>query len=191
MSLRILAGELKGRKLLSPSGPLTKPSLSLIRKATFDICRGFLPDARFLDLFACSGAMGIEALSQGAGFASFIEKDPKTARVLKENLRTLSLETKAEVLVTDAFSGFSRCKHSPYDIVYIDPPYPLSQEKPDAIRSLLLALDTSNLLADSCIVFLEEASPPTVLPTSDPFPSLRYVNGRLFGGSFLHQLRRD
>lgn len=81
MSLRIIGGSFKGRLLKAPTGPLSRPTMSIMRKAVFDICQSVIEDAHFLDLFACSGAMGIEALSRGAAHATFIEKDKKNYKL--------------------------------------------------------------------------------------------------------------
>lgn len=188
MSLRIIGGEFKGRPLKSPSESLTKPTLSLMRKSVFDICQGIIEDSHFLDLFACSGSMGIEAISRGARHATFIEKDRKTSKVLLENIKSFNLEEKTDLLTADVFTTIKTLKKAPYDIIYIDPPYPISKEPNSPVLSLLHFLDTSSLLAPQSTLFVEEGAPGALHPEKETFERLRYKNSRKFGAALLHQL---
>ena len=188
MSLAIIGGEFKGRPLKSPQESFTKPTLSLMRKSVFDICQSYIGDCRFLDLFACSGAMGIEAISRGASHATFIEKDRKTSKVLLENIKSFNLEKKTDLLIADVFTAILTLKQAPYDIVYIDPPYPISKGPNSPVLSLLHFLDTSTLLSSSGLVFVEEGAPGTLHLEKQTFQRLRYKNSRKFGAALLHQL---
>lgn len=185
MSLRIIGGSFKGRLLKAPTGPLSRPTMSVMRKAVFDICQCLIEDAYFLDLFACSGAMGIEALSRGAAHATFIEKDKKTISLLIENIKTLQIEKQTTVLSGDVFSQLKRLKPL-YHILYIDPPYPLTESADKPIEKLLEFFDQSSLLAENSLVFVEERAPGTLYP-SLPLTHLAYKNTRQFGSSLLHQ----
>lgn len=187
MSLRIIGGSFKGRPLKAPTGPLARPTMSMMRKAVFDICQANIEDSSFLDLFSCSGAMGIEALSRGASHSTFIEKDKKTFHLLLENLKTLQIEKNATALLGDVFSLVKRLK-TPYDIIYIDPPYPLMESATNPVSALLTFLDQSDLLSSSCTLFLEERAPGFFSEKSFSFQKLRYKNTRQFGSSLLHQL---
>ncbi len=187
MSLRIIGGTFKGRLLKAPTGPLARPTMSMMRKSVFDICQSYIEDSHFLDLFACSGAMGIEALSRGASHATFVEKDKKTLSLLLENIKTLGLEKQSTVLSGDVFSVVKRLP-SVYDIIYIDPPYPLAESPEKPILGLLHFLDESPFLSKSCHLFLEERAPGSFKPESSTFQNLRYKNTRQFGSSLLHQL---
>ena len=186
MSLRIIGGIFKGRLLKAPTGPLARPTMSMMRKSVFDICQSYISDAHFLDLFACSGAMGIEALSRGASHATFIEKDKKTLQLLHENIKTLGIEKQTTVLSGDALTLVKKLT-STYDIIYIDPPYPLTESPQKPILNLLHFLDESSLLAKSATLFLEERAPGCVDPSSIAFQQLQYKNTRQFGASLLHQ----
>ncbi len=188
MTLRIIGGEFKGRSLKSPSGELTKPTLALLRKSVFDICQTYIEKARFLDLFACSGAMGIEAISRGASFATFIEKDRKTSKVLSENIANFRIGDKTELITGDVFTAIKTLQKGPYDIIYIDPPYPLSEQPNGPVLSVLHFLDTSSLLSSDCLIFVEEGTPGTLHPEKEEFKRLRYKNNRKFGAALLHQL---
>ncbi len=186
MSLRIIGGSFKGRLLKAPTGPLARPTMSMMRKAVFDICQSEIEGARFLDLFSCSGAMGIEALSRGASHSTFIEKDKKTFHLLLENLKILNVQNQATAFLGDVFSQVKRLSSS-YDIIYIDPPYPLTESPDKPILSLLNFLDKSSLLEPFCTLFLEERAPGFFSPKNFTFQKLQYKNTRQFGSSLLHQ----
>ncbi len=186
MSLRIIGGAFKGRLLKAPTGPLARPTMSMMRKSVFDICQSYIDGAHFLDVFACSGAMGLEALSRGASHATFIEKDRKTLQLLQENVKTLGVEKQATVLSGDVFALVKKLS-STYDIIYIDPPYPLTESPQKPILGLLHFLDESNLLAKSATIFLEERAPGSFDPKALTFQKLQHKNTRKFSSSLLHQ----
>lgn len=190
MSLRIIGGTFKNRPLKSPPGVLTKPTTSLMRKAVFDICQEASQEANFLDLFACSGAMGIEAISRGARFATFIEKDRKTVKTLQENLKAFDIEDQAEVICADVFTAVLRlsAKNISYNLIYIDPPYPLARDPKSPLPGLLDFLDKSTLLAPNCTLFLEEGAPGCFSFEKHSFSKLKHKSTRRFGESMLHQL---
>src|SRR4029450_13179804 len=93
--MRIIAGEFKGRRLVTPRGATTRPTADQVRIALMDTLGPRLPDARVLDLFAGSGSVGLEALSRGAAHATFVERDPRAVEALDENIRTLGVESRA------------------------------------------------------------------------------------------------
>jgi len=180
MSLRIIGGLFGGRILKSPKGPQTRPTTSLLRGAVFNICANWIEGARFLDLFAGSGAMGLEAISRGAAFATFVEKDRPTAQCIRDNASLLSIEPQVQILNLDAKRALSQLL-SPYDIIYIDPPY--EKEVPELFDLIL----QKKLLAPHGLLFLEEryqAKKPS-------FPSLELINSRRYGIAHLHQFRHS
>jgi 16S rRNA (guanine966-N2)-methyltransferase len=123
--LRIIAGRFGGRRLRSPSGRGTRPTSERVREALFSIL-GSLDGLVALDLFAGTGALGIEALSRGASRAVFVERDAAALRVLADNLAALGLDrSEAEIHRGDAVSALrtARERHETYDLVFIDPPY--------------------------------------------------------------------
>lgn len=185
MSFHILGGTWKSRILKSPAGPLVKPTTSLIRKAVFDMCQTFIVDATFLDLFACSGAMGLEALSRGARHATFIEKDRKTMRILQENIASLQAQAQTLSLCADVFTRLPSLS-SVFDIVYIDPPYPLSADLHSPILALLSYFDTASCLPPGAHLFLEESYPGNPLFLEQNLPHLHPLSHRRYGTSLLH-----
>jgi 16S rRNA (guanine966-N2)-methyltransferase len=123
--MRVIAGRLGGRRLKAPGGRVTRPTSERVREALFAIL-GTVEGAVALDLFAGSGALGIEALSRGAARAVFVERDPTAVRALRENLAALELAApQAEVRRADAFAALrsARARKETYDLIFIDPPY--------------------------------------------------------------------
>src|SRR5690349_14081953 len=98
MTLRIIGGTLRGRRLLSPKSSLTRPTTAIVRKSVFDICQEIIVDAEFLDLFAGSGAMGIEALSRGAKHVTFVDSNAQAIQCVEHNLRLFKMEKQATIL---------------------------------------------------------------------------------------------
>jgi 16S rRNA (guanine966-N2)-methyltransferase len=122
--MRVVAGSAKGRQLKSPKSPNVRPIMDRVKTALFDILAPEIAGARFLDLFAGAGGVGIEALSRGAETATFVELDTETWKLIGENLRITGLGAHAETLHTDAFRFVERARADGrrYDIVYVAPP---------------------------------------------------------------------
>jgi 16S rRNA (guanine966-N2)-methyltransferase len=117
--VRVVAGEFKGRRLVAPRGVRTRPTADRVREALFSML-GDVSGARVLDLYAGSGALGIEALSRGAGSAVFVDRDPRAVAAIERNLESLGLEQ--EVLRQDAVRFLARAEGT-FDLVFCDPPY--------------------------------------------------------------------
>jgi 16S rRNA (guanine966-N2)-methyltransferase len=120
--MRVIAGTAKGRRLKSVPGDSTRPITDRVKVALFDILAGDVQGSVFLDLFAGTGGVGIEALSRDAKQAVFVDINPDAIRILRENLNATSLEEKASVLRSDSFSYLERRKRRPFDIIYVAPP---------------------------------------------------------------------
>ncbi|HEX3270795.1 MAG TPA: 16S rRNA (guanine(966)-N(2))-methyltransferase RsmD [Ktedonobacterales bacterium] len=122
--MRVIAGIAKGRQLKSPKSPNVRPIMDRVKTALFDILAPEIEGARFLDLFAGAGGVGIEALSRGAEAVTFVELDTETWKLIGENLRITGLGERAETLHADAFRFVERAHASSrrYDIVYVAPP---------------------------------------------------------------------
>jgi 16S rRNA (guanine966-N2)-methyltransferase len=123
--MRVIAGELGGRRLQAPRGRATRPTSDRVREALFAML-GELGEARVLDLFAGSGALGIEALSRGAAWAVFVERDRAALQALSANLDALALvPPRAQVRRADALAALqaARRREETYDLLFIDPPY--------------------------------------------------------------------
>lgn len=178
--LQVLAGKLRGRPLQSPKGEQTRPTTALVRKSVFDTLRPYLEDAHFLDLFAGSGAIGIEALSNGAAHATFIENHPLALKALRHNLRTLGLEDSSTILALDAPAALKKLKNT-FDIIYSDPPY----EQASFHTTLLNFLDTHPILRPGGFLFLEEGESTAYTSLS----RIKFIRTRSFGNAHLHLFR--
>lgn len=123
-NLRIIGGEKRGFPLASPRGGELRPTANRVREALFDILGERVRNARFLDLFAGTGAVGIEALSRGAARCFFVEENPRCVRVIRSNLQVCHLESAAEVYQGSLPSGLSLLhSKSLVDLAFVDPPY--------------------------------------------------------------------
>ena len=146
--MRIIAGERKGHTIFAPKGLDTRPTSDRVRENVFNIVAPWVEDAQVLDLFAGSGAMGLEALSRGAARAVFVEADPAACRTIERNLDKLGLRGEvrcAEVLT--AIAGESRR----FDLVFCDPPY--AERDHEALARYL-----PRLLADDGLLVFETAA---------------------------------
>ena len=125
MSIRVVAGSAKGRRLAAPAGLLTRPTPNRVREAVFNSLYSLdaITDARVLDLFAGTGALGIEALSRGAAEAVFVEHDQAVADVLRSNLEATGLADAAAVMVVDAGAALEELAPRRFDVALVDPPY--------------------------------------------------------------------
>jgi len=121
--VRVIAGRFGGRKLSAPPGVSTRPTSDRVREALFSILAD-VSDAKVLDLYAGTGALGIEALSRGAALAVFVESAPRAAAVLTQNLTTLGIAEEARVLTMRVDRAVGPIvKAGPFDLVLVDPPY--------------------------------------------------------------------
>lgn len=119
--LRIIGGQWRGRPLAVPPLPAVRPSPDRVRETLFNWLQSFIPDARCLDLFAGSGALGIEALSRGASEVVFVDREPQIGKHLRDTIETLQARN-ASVHVMDAVR-FLEGPARPFDVVFLDPPF--------------------------------------------------------------------
>jgi 16S rRNA (guanine966-N2)-methyltransferase len=159
---RVIAGSARGIRLEAP-GPGTRPLADRVKQTLFAILEPDLPDARVLDLFAGSGAAGIEALSRGAAFATFVEHDAGAAKVIAANLTRAGLAgPNAQVVRDEALRWLRRASDTtePFDVVIVDPPY----DRTDLLAHALEALGPLVALGGRVVAkhFWREAPPATV-----------------------------
>jgi len=121
--LRIIAGEFKGRRLKTPSGRTVRPTGDRVKEAWFSILQQSIPGARVLDLFAGSGALGLEALSRGAVSVDFVETHRVSLTALKANTEALKVEDRVTIHRIDAVRFAERLQPAQYDVAFADPPY--------------------------------------------------------------------
>ncbi len=151
--MRVIAGSARRLQLKTIEGLETRPTTDRIKETLFNMINPRVARCRFLDCFSGSGGIGIEALSRGASEAVFIEKSPKAAECIRQNLRTTRLEGKARILNCDIMAGLKRLEGSgAFDIIFMDPPYDHEWEK-RALEYL-----ESSRLADQDTLIIAEAS---------------------------------
>jgi len=121
--LRIIAGEFKGRRLKTPTTNKVRPTSDRVREAWFSILQQSIPDARVLDLFAGSGALGFEALSRGAVSVDFVETQRGSLTALNANVEALKVEDRVTIHRMDALRFAERLQPAQYDVAVADPPY--------------------------------------------------------------------
>ena len=156
--MRVIAGTYRSRVLTAPAGQATRPTSDRLRETLFNVLAPRIKGAAFLDLYAGSGAVGIEALSRGAGRAAFVERSPSALAVLRKNLESLELRSAARVhaVSVGAFlrrAAAARSEPAPYDIVFLDPPYDAAAEYPQSLG--LLGGAAAGLLAGNAVVIAE------------------------------------
>jgi 16S rRNA (guanine(966)-N(2))-methyltransferase RsmD len=155
---RIVAGTLGGRRLSVPAGDRTRPTSDRVREALFSTLATLveMDGARVADLYAGSGAVGLEALSRGAAHALFVEADPKVARVLWANIATLGTAGVAQLVTGKVAQALAAGPgEAPYDLVFADPPYAVPDEE---ITAMLAALVDGGWLAADAVVAVERAT---------------------------------
>lgn len=183
--MHIIAGTHKHAKIITPKGlDTTRPSTGRLRESVFNICQHYIEGAEFLDLFAGSGAMGLEALSRGAKHSTFIDKDKESIRSIKQNLEKLKLTERATVLQGDVIQVIEHLsKHQKlFDIIFADPPYNLSFDP------VLNFISTHPLLIPEGILFLESSNEINENLKESDF--LHLINKRQMGKSFLLQYKK-
>lgn len=178
---RIIAGDAGGRRLVVPAGHATRPTADRAREGLFSTLaslRGSLVGSRFLDLYAGSGAVGLEAASRGAASVLLVERDPKAVRAIRANLTTLAFPA-VELRPEPVDRVLDGAGVAPFDVVFLDPPYD------EAVDEQLASLVRNDWLATDAIVCAERPSrgPSVVWPDGlEPLRSRRYGEGTLCYG---------
>lgn len=158
MFLRVISGSARGLKLESLDGLSTRPTLDRVKEAIFSMLFDKTADASVLDLFAGSGAMGIEALSRGAAECVFVDNARDAAAVVGRNLAKARFEARADVRMC-AFDSFLKMNDKKFDLVFLDPPY-----RSDYLKKSLSLLHDRHLLSDGAVVVAEydKSIPPDI-----------------------------
>jgi 16S rRNA (guanine966-N2)-methyltransferase len=132
--VRVVAGAFKGRRLQAPKGRRTRPTADRVREALFSML-GDVSGARVLDLYAGSGALGIEALSRGAARVTFVDRDPRAVAAIRRNLYAVG--TEQEVRRLDALRYLAGAEDASFDLVFVDPPYDSAGRLRDSLSERL------------------------------------------------------
>lgn len=158
--MRVIAGELKGRKLTAVPGKSTRPTTDKVKESVFNIIGPYFDGGKVLDLFAGTGSLGIEALSRGMSRGVFIDKDVKALQIVRKNIEACRLEEQASVNRNDARKAIVQLaeKGEIFDLVFLDPPYHMNM-----IPALVNELDQHGLLAEGAVIVAEHSA-DTELP---------------------------
>ncbi|MDF2459587.1 MAG: putative Ribosomal small subunit methyltransferase [Nitrospira sp.] len=173
--MRVIAGSHRGRRLSAAQGRSLRPTSDKVRGALFSILGPRVSGSRFLDLYAGTGAVGIEALSRGAIVVTFVESDPTAMQVLHNNLTTCGLLEQAELRREPAeqFLRQRQWQHAPYEIVFADPPY----ADPQAVELVLGGWTIGLLTPDAVMVIEQDARAELPAATNDARFTRRYRYG--------------
>jgi len=181
--MRIIAGKAKGHRLKVPKGTTTRPATDLVRGAIFSILETTTNDwSLVLDLFAGSGALGIEALSRGAGWVDFVDRKPRCCDIIKQNLEKTKLAAQAHIYCCSVAKAISFLDKE-YSIILMDPPYSNS-----LIGSLVTQLATSKLVRTNSIVVVTH-SPH--LPLKSTYATLNLIKEYRHGDSCIAVYQKE
>ncbi|MEJ0016387.1 MAG: 16S rRNA (guanine(966)-N(2))-methyltransferase RsmD [Acetobacteraceae bacterium] len=177
--MRIVAGAWRGRSLLAPAGTATRPTADRVRQALFDMLlhapwagRDTIEDAQVLDVFAGTGALGLEALSRGAAHATFVERDRAALATLRANIAACRAAERSTVLAVDVLAG-GALAGPPAGLVFLDPPY-----RQDLVAAALARLRATGHIAAGALLVAETArdEPP---PVAEPLAERLHGAARL------------
>ncbi len=177
--MRVIAGSARRILLKVVEGSETRPFLEKARGALFNALAAYVPDATVLDLYAGSGALGIEALSRGASRCVFVEKDRTCAECLRQNLRSCKLEASAQVLAQPVENALQGLRQT-FDLIFMDPPFRLNPEwnQEDTAQSMMK--ESARLLADDGLLIFRYEQDKTDAPV---WPELELLRDRKYGRS--------
>ena len=150
--IRIISGKARGTRLFSPTNEKTRPTSDFVKESLFNILGADVINANFLDIFAGSGAIGIEALSRGASSAVFIESSAAAIALIRRNLNKTKLEDCAKIIGIDYKKALTSLSGQTFDIVFLDPPY-----KQNLVQSVLEIIMQASILVDTGILIAEMA----------------------------------
>ena len=150
--MRVIAGTRRSLPLKSLEGDTTRPTADRYKETLFNVLQTDIPGCRFLDLFAGSGAIGIEALSRGAAEAVFVESGRKQSECIRRNIAVTRMGDRCRLLTKDVLAAITSLDREgrPFDIIYMDPPY-----GSDYYRSVFLALRGTSLIGDNTLIIAE------------------------------------
>jgi 16S rRNA (guanine966-N2)-methyltransferase len=155
--VRVIAGEFKSRKLKTLDGQVTRPTSDRLKETLFNLVQSRISGSTFLDCFAGSGSIGIEALSRGAGFVVFVEESPHASKVIRQNLALLDEDgtLRCQILAQKAQAALKSLERTgrKFDIVFLDPPYADADQYPRVFEQL----QNCELLSDEALVVAEHS----------------------------------
>ena len=164
--MRIIAGTLKGRRLVTPGFEGLRPTSDKLRETLFNVVAGRVQDSTVLDGFAGTGAIGLEALSRGAAHVTFVDPDPRAVALIHENLQRCGVADRSLVIKARFIDASSQLTRAPFDLILLDPPYN-ERDFPGVIQA------AARLIEPNGLVVLEHARRSAVPVTSGALTSVR------------------
>lgn len=177
--MKIISGTLKGRNIEGYNIEGTRPTMDRVKESLFGMIQDYIKDSTVLDLFAGSGNLGVEAISNGAKIAYFIDNNPEVIKVLNKNIANLDIQSKSRVILSDwkkALNTFAT-QNIKFDLIFIDPPYAY-----DVYEKILNKVSTLNLLSDNGLIIMEHSN--LYLPTT--YENLTLYKERNYGNKSIN-----
>lgn len=181
--MRIIGGKARGTKLYTLEGETTRPTLDRVKESIFNIIQAELEDSIFLDLFAGSGAIGLEAISRGTKKAILCDKSKEAIQVIKKNIEKTHSQEKVQLYNTDFKETLSKIKEQ-VDLIYIDPPY-----KTDFILNALEIIQNSQIITDETKIILETDEEERILKQIENL-KFEVIDKRKYGIAHIIFLKR-
>ena len=182
--MRVISGNLRGKRLFSPKGQELRPTSDRVKEAIFDILQDQFQGQNVLDLFAGTGALGIECLSRGASKAVFVEESPRSLSALRRNIEECRLKDKTEVLGRKVLPALKilEVRGETFGLIFLDPPYDKGE-----VRRVLEVLSRSSILTPGALVVAEHSLSEGI----DSIPSLQRVDRRQYGRTLVSFFRPE
>lgn len=177
--MKIISGTLKGRNLEGYNIEGTRPTMDRVKESLFGMIQDYIKDSTVLDLFAGSGNLGVEAISNGAKIAYFIDNNPEAIKVLNKNIANLGIKSKSRVILSDwkkSLNTFAT-QNIKFDLIFIDPPYAY-----DVYEKILNKVSTLNLLSNDGLIIMEHSN--LHLPTT--YENLTLYKERNYGNKSIN-----
>lgn len=180
--MRVITGIARGKRLKTPDGLQTRPTAERVKEAVFSAVQFEIQNAAFLDLFAGSGQMGIEALSRGAKSAVFVDGRREACKLVSENLKLTGLEKYASVVQSDYLSYLERCREK-FDMIFLDPPY-----AEVFLENSLKKISEIDILTDCGIIICER---PADKQLQTAIPGLKHCKDYRYGKTCVTIFRKE
>ena len=161
--MRVITGSARGRRLKEPKGTSVRPTTDMVKEASFSVIQFDIEGRRVLDLFGCTGQMGIEALSRGAAHCTFVDVSKESVQLIRDNLEHCQLSDRASVVQSDYLAFLSRSRET-YDLIFLDPPY-----EGEIIKKALQTITRIDNLSENGIIICENGSKNDWPEVPDPY----------------------
>ena len=178
--MRVISGTLKGRTIKGYNIEGTRPTMDRVKESIFGTIQNYIKDSIVLDLFAGSGNLGIEAISNGSKYCYFIDNNKEVIKVLKDNITNLNIEDKSNIILSD-YNKFLNTTNIKFDIIFIDPPY-----KYQIIEELINKISINNLLNDNGLLILEFSQDKI----KDTYPHLSLIKKKKYNDKYVYIFKK-